>query len=135
MSCLSVCNVGVAYCGQTDWMDQDTSDHIVLDGDPAPQRKGTQQPPPIFRPMSIVAKRLPISATAELLSNFSVSFIIPVSLLHVRLRFDKIGEWQLLLRVADFICLRVGFRFRKSSIFLVQCLEVRGIASSKKRAS
>ena len=36
--------------------------HIVLDGDPV----GTQ-PLPTFRPMSIVAKRWPISATAELL--------------------------------------------------------------------
>jgi len=40
--------------------------HNVLDGDPAPRRKGAQQPP-IFGPMSIVAKRSPISATAELL--------------------------------------------------------------------
>jgi len=39
---------------------------IVLDGDPAPQRKGAQQPPS-FRAMSTVAKLLPISATAELL--------------------------------------------------------------------
>ena len=40
--------------------------HIVLDGDPV----GTQPPtaaPPHFRPMPIVAKRSPISATAELL--------------------------------------------------------------------
>jgi len=40
--------------------------HIVLDGDPV----GTQHPtaaPPHFRPMPIVAKRSPISATAELL--------------------------------------------------------------------
>jgi len=40
--------------------------HIVLDGDPV----GTQSPtvaPPHFRPMPIVAKRSPISATAELL--------------------------------------------------------------------
>jgi len=37
----------------------------VLDGDPALPRKGAQQSP-TFRPMSIVAKRLPISA-AELL--------------------------------------------------------------------
>jgi len=29
--------------------------HIVLDGDPAPSAKGAQQPPPSFRPMSIVA--------------------------------------------------------------------------------
>jgi len=39
--------------------------HIVLDGHPAPPRKGSQQPP-TFRPMSIVAKRSPISATAEM---------------------------------------------------------------------
>jgi len=38
--------------------------HIVLDGDPAaPQKRGTA---PSFRPMSIVAKWSPISATAEL---------------------------------------------------------------------
>jgi len=42
---------------------------IVLDGDTAPPRKGAQQLP-TFRPMSIVAKRLPISATAELLCIF-----------------------------------------------------------------
>jgi len=41
--------------------------HTVLDGDPAlPLRKGAQQPP-TFRLMSIVAKRSPILATAELL--------------------------------------------------------------------
>jgi len=38
--------------------------HIVLDGDPAHPRKRAQQPP-TFRSMSIVAKRSPISATAE----------------------------------------------------------------------
>jgi len=43
--------------------------HIVLDGDSAPQRKGAQQPSATFRPMSIVAKRSPISATAELLNS------------------------------------------------------------------
>jgi len=36
--------------------------HIVLDGDPAPPKRGTA---PNFRPMSIVAKRSPISATAQ----------------------------------------------------------------------
>ena len=45
---------------------------IVLDVDPSPPIKRAQQPLPpdtrTFRPMSIVAKRLPISATAELLS-------------------------------------------------------------------
>jgi len=43
--------------------------HIVLDGDPV----GTQPPtaaPLHFRPMPIVAKRSPISATAELFFNF-----------------------------------------------------------------
>ena len=42
---------------------------IELDRDPAPPRKGAQQPPPLrsmsFRPMSAVVKRSPISATAE----------------------------------------------------------------------
>jgi len=42
------------------------SGDTVLDGDPAPSRKGAQQAP-TFRPMSIVAKRSPISTTAELL--------------------------------------------------------------------
>ena len=37
--------------------------YIVLDGDPGPLPKGAH--PPNFRPMSIVAKRLPISATGE----------------------------------------------------------------------
>jgi len=45
--------------------------HIVLDGDPAPlppTKRGTAaEQPPTFWPMSIVAKRSPISATAELL--------------------------------------------------------------------
>jgi len=40
------------------------SGHIVLDGDPVPTpKKGAQ--PLNFRPMYIVAKRTPISATAE----------------------------------------------------------------------
>jgi len=39
-------------------------DYIVLDGDPAPPKRGMA---PNFRPMSIVAKQPPISATAELL--------------------------------------------------------------------
>jgi len=40
--------------------------HIVLDGDPA-SPEGAQTPN--FRPVSIVAKRWPISATAEHLSE------------------------------------------------------------------
>jgi len=40
---------------------------IVLDGEPAPPPAAERaQHPPTFRPMSIVAKRSPISATAEL---------------------------------------------------------------------
>jgi len=38
---------------------------IVLDGDPAPPRKGAQQPPPTFQFMSIVAKWSLISATVD----------------------------------------------------------------------
>jgi len=43
--------------------------HIVLDGDPVGRQRRLQQPLPTFRPASIVAKRPPISATAELLFN------------------------------------------------------------------
>jgi len=48
---------------------------IVLDGDPVPppSKRGTA-PPPNFRPMSIVAKWLPISATVELLYYVFVNF-------------------------------------------------------------
>ena len=41
---------------------------IVLHGDPALLTERGTAAPPTFRPMSIVAKRLPISATAELCS-------------------------------------------------------------------
>jgi len=47
---------------------------IVLNGDPAPPPKwGTA--PPSFQPTSIVAKRSPISATAEQLLMVYVSFV------------------------------------------------------------
>ena len=63
---------GPCLLGPNGWMDQDVTWYgvglglcdIVLDGDPAPP-KGAQ--PLSFRFMSIVAKRSPISATAELL--------------------------------------------------------------------
>jgi len=52
---------------------------IVLDGDPAlPPERGTTQQPPTFRPMSIVAKQSPISATAELC--FPLCMIVTVGL-------------------------------------------------------
>ena len=62
------------YCGQTaGWMKTPLGTeadlgpgHIVLDGDPALPRKGHISPRS-FRPMSIVGKRSPILATAELL--------------------------------------------------------------------
>jgi len=66
----------LVYCGQTvGWINMPLRTevglgpgHIVLDGNPAPP-KGAQQPPPTSRPMSIVTKRSPSSATAELLFN------------------------------------------------------------------
>ena len=55
--------------------------NIVLDADPAPSPRGTA---PKFRPMSIVAKRSPISATAEHLfinfvENRCISSLTPTS--------------------------------------------------------
>jgi len=58
------------YCGQTaGWIKMPLDvevglgpDHIVLDGDPAAPIRAQS---PNFRPVSIVAKRSPISATAE----------------------------------------------------------------------
>jgi len=47
--------------------------HIVLDGDPAPPQWGTA---PNFRPISIVAKRSPILATAEHLLKYGVQSVI-----------------------------------------------------------
>jgi len=49
----------------------------MLDRDPSPCPKGAQQPPS-FRPMSIVAKRSPISATAEHLFSINVVLGLPV---------------------------------------------------------
>jgi len=57
--------------------------HIVLDVDPAsPTEMGTAAP--IFRPMSVVAKRLHISPTTELLLQL---FYTSVIRFHVRLLF------------------------------------------------
>jgi len=52
------------------------SGHMVLDEDPAPRARKRAQQPPTFRPMSIMAKRLPISATAELLFYVIMSVIL-----------------------------------------------------------
>jgi len=70
--CLSVLSVTLVYCDQTvGWIQMKLGvqvdlghGHIVLDRDPAPlSQRGTASPN--FRPMCIVAKRSPISATAE----------------------------------------------------------------------
>jgi len=81
-----VCNV-IVYCGQTvGWINRPLGTAVgvgsgvsVLDGwEPSSpgMEKGTVAPPPTFRPMSIVAKRWPISATAEplllIVSSYSV---------------------------------------------------------------
>jgi len=64
LSCLSVClSVTLVYCGQTvGWIEMRLGmmvdpGHIVLDGDPAPQKKG-HSPPPSFQFVSVMAKRL-----------------------------------------------------------------------------
>ena len=44
-------------------------------GTQLPRRKGAQQPPPTFRPMSIVAKLSPIPATAELVFDVTQAYI------------------------------------------------------------
>ena len=67
---MSVSNVGVLWLNG--WMDQDETwhggrtrpwPHCVRWGPSSPTQKGGTAPN--FRPMSIVAKRSPISATAE----------------------------------------------------------------------
>jgi len=45
--------------------------HTVLDGDPAPLPHKVGITAPTFRTMSILAKRSPISATAELLLDIA----------------------------------------------------------------
>ena len=69
-----VLSVTLVYCDQTvGWIKMPLGmkvdlgpGHIVLDGDSAPPRNGAKQHP-TFWPMSIVAKRSPISADAEFL--------------------------------------------------------------------
>ena len=71
--CLSVYLVTSVYCGQTvEWIKMSLGmevglgpGDIVLDGDPAPPRKGAQQLPHFSAHFSLT--RSPISATAELL--------------------------------------------------------------------
>ena len=74
--CPHVLSVTLVYCGQTcGWIKMALGTEvglgpgdIGLDGDRAPPRMGGgTADSPTFRPVSIVAKRSPISATAELL--------------------------------------------------------------------
>jgi len=78
MSVLSVLSVTLVYCGQAvGWIRMPLGmevglgpSDIVLDGDTAPPtERGTAAP--TFRAMSIVAKRSPISSTAELLLRYA----------------------------------------------------------------
>ena len=72
--CLSCLSVTLVYCGEkVGWIKMPLGKEvglgpgdIVLNGNPAPPRKGLQQAP-TCRPMSNMAKRSPISASAELL--------------------------------------------------------------------
>ena len=75
--CTVCLSVTLVYCGQTvGWIKiplgtevRHSQGFIVLDGDPAPPtERGTAAPLPTFPAMSIVAKRSPISATAELVT-------------------------------------------------------------------
>jgi len=76
--CMSCPVITFVHCGHR-WMDQDetwhacrsrTWPHCVRQGPSSPSTKGAQ--PLTFRPMSVVAKRSPISATAEHLLNLYV---------------------------------------------------------------
>ena len=77
LSCMSCLSVTLVYCGQTvGWIKMPLCTEvglvpgdIVLDGDPAPPRKGSVQQPLTSRSMSMMVKWSPISATAELLYN------------------------------------------------------------------
>jgi len=71
--CLSVYNVGVLW--PKGWINQDVGldpSHIVLYADPGPPSTESAQHVRV-RPLSIVVKRSPISATAELLFRKKVS--------------------------------------------------------------
>ena len=54
--------------------------------------KGAQQPPPTFRPMSIVAKRSTISAAAELLFIYDCELVKELLALCGRLDFIRIYD-------------------------------------------
>jgi len=65
--------------------------HIVLDGVPAPPPQKRCNSPLNFRPMSIVAKRLPISATAEHL----LEMVSTKSFGELRFRMDAVMRMKM----------------------------------------
>jgi len=89
LSCLSL---RLVYCGQTVGlikMPLGTKTglgpgDVVLHGDP-PLHLKREHSPHNFRPMSVVAKRSPISATAELLLTFlaEVCYSLSIHSLHI----------------------------------------------------
>jgi len=87
LSCrvVSVLSVTLVYCGQTvRWIKIKLGmvvgrgpGHTVLDGDPGPSSPSPKgHSPPNFRFMPIVAKRPPISATAENLYISSIAVVL-----------------------------------------------------------
>jgi len=72
--CLFCLSAMFMHCGQTfGWIKLSLGTdiglgpgHTVLDGNPAPHTERSTAAPVTFRPMSIVSKLSPISATAEL---------------------------------------------------------------------
>jgi len=78
--------------------------HIMLDGDHLPLPKGTQRPN--FWPMSIVAKRLPISATAEHFVSSVILFVCESNISRTAGRVCAIftGKTCLVPRSDEFEC-------------------------------
>ena len=66
-------------------------DQIVLDGGPnSPSQKKGDSSPPTFRPMSIVAKQSPISATAELLCKVDTHGVFLI-MQHATYRYNQLA--------------------------------------------
>jgi len=106
--------------------------HIVFDGDPAPL-KGAQQTlhTHTFRPMSIVAKRSPASATAELLVYVLVLKSSIEGCLTVPYTGKTIINWQLKLwpvitlvfdnTFFQFAVINLGLRWRFEVLEFAPC--------------
>jgi len=79
--CLSVClSVTLVYCGQTGvWIKMPLGMEVglgpgdtALDGDPAPPRKGAQQPPPLFGPCLLWPNDRPSQQLLSFCSSLSI---------------------------------------------------------------